>query len=497
MATSKPPAPPSRRPYTSSPSSPSLEFQLRSRVNTDFYTAPTFEEPKKKSSSFLPQPPSPTTLDVHAIPDIRKKRSSNPSSPAISASKPTVAISKVSSGRPLSSHKSVAQTYSDDDEEEEEEEDTEDDDEYIDVQEELHKSQQPFKVNPSDIIARPVSRNSKLSESAQRGMALLSETYSTSLEGSPVPSSISSISKNDELKVLQMSLDRTLQEKKEAEARNVQLYKTTQELQRQNEDLQKKLANRDRDYEIMSKNYLDHVRMIRATDDDHSTISDKLNQLKALIEHMIRKTQGAKSANLNRAAAIEHFKNSGLLEEFPVRESNLEPSLLNLYMESVIMSHLVTSFFDKPLSCVFDYNSGFKDIYEWMYTRNSKLAVRWRQQLCVMLTQDPDTKTRQEALVTETANELTALMSKIYSNANESTKIRELCVKAFELSVAMAALESVISPVYVQLGIPFDEDTMATSHKSSSDGKVALLIFPGFKDSNENGFYSKSKVWCY
>ncbi|KAF9996121.1 hypothetical protein BGZ80_010185 [Entomortierella chlamydospora] len=496
MATSKSP----RRPHTSSPSSPNLDFQLRSRVNTDFYSAPTFEEPKKKSSGFLPHPPSPTTLDVHAVPDIRRKRSSNP--PTISTSNPTVAISRVSSSRPPSSHKNTVETYSDDEEEEgegeeEEEEDTEDDDGFIDVQEEFYTVQQPYKVNPSDIIARPASRSSKLSESAQRGMALLSETYSTSREGSPIPPSISSISKNDELKVLQMNLDRALQEKKEVEARNAQLHKAAQELQRQNEDLQKKLANRDRDYEIMSKNYLDHVRTIRATDDDHSTIGDKLNQLKALIEHMIRKTQGSKSANLNKAAAIEHFRNSGLLEEFPVRESNLEPSLLNLYMESVVMSHLVTSFFDKPLSSVFDYNSGFKDIYEWMYTRNNVLAVRWRQQLCVMLTQDPVAKARREALVTKTTNELTALISKVYSNANESTKIRELCVKAFELSVAMTALESVISPVYVQLGIPFDEDIMATSHKSSTDGKVALLIFPGFKDSNENGFYSKSKVWCY
>ncbi|KAF9206250.1 hypothetical protein BGZ49_002741 [Haplosporangium sp. Z 27] len=510
MATPKLQQSSSRRVNGSSPPSPKVKLNL-SRVNSDFYAAPTFDDSKKKTSSILPQFPSPTALDISALPDDpftnplkehMRNRSSNPTSPIISTSRPVVAVTKASS-RPVSSQISLNSVYSENEDEEAEEfyDDDMDDDlgEYVF----MPGSQQPFMVNPSDINPRPASRNSKLPESVQRGIDRLHalEPHSASREGSPIPTHI--------------NLDHIFQERQELEVTNAQLQKTIQDLQQRNhyleqklknkdrdfdamsKDLQQKLAIRERDYDIMSKNFLDHVRLIRATDDDHSTVTDKLTQLKNSIEHMIRKTQGTKSVNLNKAAAIEHFKSSGLLREFPLSENNLEPYLLNLYMESVIMSNLVAAFFDKPLSCVFEYNSGFKDIYEWMYARNSKLAIRWRQQLCVMLTQDTEIKTRQEELVAKTANDLVAIISKIYSNSNEVAKIREICTKAFELSVVMTALEFVISPTFVQTGIPFDEEKMAPSLKSNPDGKVALVIFPEFRDTQENGYFSKSKVWCY
>ncbi|KAF9150346.1 hypothetical protein BG015_007849 [Linnemannia schmuckeri] len=285
-------------------------------------------------------------------------------------------------------------------------------------------------------------------------------------------------------------------EPKENGTESEEARQARQDLHRQLVDTQQKLQKRERDYEVMSKNYLEHVRLIRATDDDHSTIIDRLTQLKASIEHLVRKAQGSRSVNLNKEVVIEHFKNSGLLEGFPIPADKLEAFHLNLYMESVIMSTLVTRFFGKALSCIFSFNEGFKDIYDWMHERNEKLAVRWRQQLCVMITQDPATKTRQEEEVNAVATELSELVTKVYTNANELPKLKDLCNKAFELSVAMTALESVISPETVALGTPFDEENMGTSLKSNPEGKVALVIFPSFVDK-ERAFNIRPKVWCY
>ncbi|KAF9992337.1 hypothetical protein BGZ80_000380 [Entomortierella chlamydospora] len=304
----------------------------------------------------------------------------------------------------------------------------------------------------------------------------------------------------EELKILvanlQINLDESLQEKQSVEHELNRTRGAYYDLNRQYQELQQKMAKKDRDYEVMSKNYLEHVRLIRATDDDHSTIMDRLTQLKASIEHLIRKAQGGRSVNLNKEAAVKHFKDSGLLENFPVSEDKLEAYHLNLYMESVVMSTLVDCFFSKPLSCIFDYNKGFKEIYEWMKERNEKLAVRWRQQLCVMLTQSPATKIRQEEEVTIVAGKLSELMSNVYTNTNELSKIKDICNKAFELSIAMTALESVITPVTVELGTDFDEESMGTSLKSNPEGKVALVIFPAFKDE-VNAFDVRPKVWCY
>ncbi|KAF9102110.1 hypothetical protein BGX27_011174 [Mortierella sp. AM989] len=268
------------------------------------------------------------------------------------------------------------------------------------------------------------------------------------------------------------------------------------DISRQFAELQQKMAKKDYDYEVMSRNYLEHVRLIRATDDDHSTIIDRLTQLKASIEHLIRKAQGARSVNLNKEVAIQHFKDSTLLEKFPIPEDKLESYHLNLYMESVIMSTLVDEFFSKPLSCIFEFNSGFDDIYKWMKERNEKLAVRWRQQLCVMLIQNPASKTLQEKMVTTVAENLSSLFSKVYTNSNELTKIKDICNKAFELAIANIAQESIISPKTVPLGTDFDEDNMASSLKSNPEGKVALVIFPAFRNES-NAFDAKPKVWCY
>lgn len=361
-------------------------------------------------------------------------------------------------------------------------------------------------MNTSEILSRPAS--SALTESALRGLKRLSSegyniAHPLSREGSPVNGvsgderEIAKIkayrNQIDELNTLvtqlRIDLNGAIEEK-------YQTSKAYQDLHKKYSDVTAKLARRDQEYEVMSKNYLDHVRLIRATDDDHSTIMERLTQLKVGIEHLVRTAQGPRSVNLNRKEAIDHFKGTGKLATFPISEDKLEPYHLNLYMESVVMSTLVTCFFDRPLSCIFDFNEGFQDIYDWMSQRNDKSAVRWRQQLCQMLAQDPATKVRQAEEVDKAAAALSELISKVYTGSNVMAKIRDLCNKAFELAVAMTGMESAISAVYIPLGTSFDEENMGSSLKSNCEGKVALVIFPAFRDRIQ-AFNIPPKVWCY
>ncbi|KAK3828476.1 MAG: hypothetical protein J3Q66DRAFT_322752 [Benniella sp.] len=502
MSSSRPQ--PQHRQQLSSSSPPKVNIKL-SRVNSDFYAAPVFADPpKKKQTSLLP---SPTTLEFKPLPDQpagtatdKRNGSSNPPSPIVTNIKPTVAVTVPT---PQHSHPSRQSLNVPRNEE--------------DISKDGHSGStdsgpKPFRVNPAD-VNRPPSRGTNLSESEKRGLANLKRLSSEgrpasrSRDSSPIPTSRQSeestrllINRIDELNTLttnlQVNLDGALQANQEKDAEKERLLKSLNALEHQNKELQATLTKRERDYEVIAKNYLDHVRMIRATDDDHSTIIERLTQLKAAIEHLIRKVQGQRSANLNRTAVIEHFKDSGLLYSFPVDEENLEAFHLNLYTESVVMDTLVSNFFDKPLCSIFEYNKGFKDIYDWMYQRNDKLAIRWRQQLCVMLTQDPETKARQEVQVSTTADALTRLISEFYNGSNEAAKIHDLCSKAFDLAIAMTALDSVISPAHVPLNTPFDEESMAPALKNNPEGKVALIIFPAFKDTAK-AFNMRPKVWCH
>ncbi|KAF9412760.1 hypothetical protein BGZ94_000953 [Podila epigama] len=477
---------PGRISTSSGPPSPVLTVNL-SRDNSLFYTEPTFEAPKKRPSglaqSLLPSPTLQTVmLDIKALPDV-PSTNTTASEANQQQQQPIV---NLTAATPIQPHQPK-----------------------LDLE-----GHQPFKVNTAEILSRPPSSASAgLTESERRGLEKIKRLssegypgagYTLSREGSPVNGQSQSDertnerlrayrNKIEELEALVTCLKIDLDSALEDQARTAHAFN---ELNTRHADVVAKLDKRNKEYDVMSKNYLEHVRLIRATDDDHSTIMERLTQLKVGIEQMVRIAQGQRSVNLQRKEAIEHFKGSGKLATFPISEDKLEPYHLNLYMESVFMSTLVNCFFDRPLSCIFDFNKGFQDIYNWMYERNDKSAVRWRQQLCQMLAQDPNTKVKQAQEVDVATAALAELFSKVYINSNVSAKIRDLCNKAFELAVAMIGMEAAISPVYIPLETPFDEESMATSLKSNCEGKVAMVIFPAFRDK-VSVFNIPPKVWCH
>ncbi|KAF9096248.1 hypothetical protein BGX23_011742 [Mortierella sp. AD031] len=533
---------PAQKHFSPSPTSPTRT--TLNRANSEFYTAPTFDQSKRKNSTMLPSPPAITQLDLdaksilqdpfyhhpdddlpnhHSYSRFSIRTGSNPTSPIMTPVQPKVAITMAS---PPPSRSSFLPSFRS-------------------MEIDAHK---PFRIDPADVPPRPTSASANLSENALRGLKRLSNEALASSNtnnnsnnnntnnnsnnnnknsssnnnnnnninqgGSPVPTGTGNshpdntqdeehkrllFKRIDELNTrtsaLEASLNESIEQKQYAEQEQIRTRKAFDKLAKEKHELQAKLDARERDYETMSKNYLEHVRLIRATDDDHSTIIERLTQLKAIIEQMIRKAQGSRSINLNRAAAIEYITSYGLLENFPIAEKNLEPFHINLFMESVVMRALLR-FFEEPLCVVFEYNKGFKQIYDWMSNRNQAQAVRWRQQLCLMLTQDPETKARQEKEVAVTADALNELISRVYNNTNEAAKIRDICNRAFDLSVAMTGIDSVIKPVVTPLNTPFNEEYMRPSLKSNPEGKVALVIFPAFKDKEEN-FNLGPKVWCH
>ncbi|GJJ73548.1 hypothetical protein EMPS_05906 [Entomortierella parvispora] len=514
-----------RRQFASSPPSP---IHLN-RALSAFYSAPSFEDVKKKSLTLLPSPTTMQTmnLDIKELPSepssSRNSVSSNPSSPY-----PTPAVALTMASPVQAGPKKSARAFGAEDES----------DSIMD-----QDNPQPFRVNASDIPRKQPSPANDLSEIQQRGMdkikRLSNDALNVSREGSPVPrgrlsedmssrEAANSRSKIDELQLQIKQLRDNMLQNLNTEDDVAQMKNSRDKYQQENVLLHQKLETQQRDYEVMSKNYFDLVRLIRVTDDDHSTIIDKLNKLKTSIENLVKKAQGGRSVNLNKDAALEHIKNSGKLEGFPVPEDKLDAHHLNLFMESIVMSTLVSFFFEKPLSSIFDYNDGFKQIYDWMRERNPTLAFRWRQQLCVMLRDDPKTKVRQEELVASAVAVLSEIVSSVYTNTEESVKIRDICNQALALSLALTSQESAIFPETVPIGTDFDAITMIATPKSNIEGKVVLVVFPTFKDEAMNavkneakdeakdnakddtrddanddakddvkGFSVRSKVWCY
>ncbi|KAF9961369.1 hypothetical protein BGZ70_008299 [Mortierella alpina] len=275
-----------------------------------------------------------------------------------------------------------------------------------------------------------------------------------------------------------------------------QLQDTNADLNREIDGWKRKYTKKVESYKELDKNYMDLVRPVHVSGDDYSSIYRRLMHIRASIETLVQKAKGNGSANLNKEAAINHFRKSNLLEDFPVQEPFLEPYHLNLYMESVIMTGLIDRFFNRALGCVFDQSREFEKISSWVDNRDNKIAARWRQQLCVLLVQDSNVMdSRREREVNKATVMLSNLLSRVYANTDMSGKIRELCFDAFDLSFAMFGTEPLIHPASTPLGTPFDDITMTTPQKSNPTGKVSLVIFPAFEDAN--AFSIKPKVWCF
>ncbi|KAF9207931.1 hypothetical protein BGZ49_010206 [Haplosporangium sp. Z 27] len=274
------------------------------------------------------------------------------------------------------------------------------------------------------------------------------------------------------------------------------LAQQNSDLKHRENDLESKYNKKVESYKKLEKDYLDLVRPILPTDDDLSTIYRRLTDIRVSIENLVQKARGIRSANLNRDAAVYYFYNSGLLEGFPIAAEKLESYHLDLYMESAVMLTLIKHIFYRPLECIFDQSQEFINIHRWVDARDSKMATRWRQQLCVLAFQDTEMKRKREEVVNRTIAELSSLVSTVYSNVDMSEKIKELCFSSFDLSFAMLGMEYMIYPVPTLLGTPFNQETMVTPQKSNPTGLVSMVIFPSFTDKRDV-FKIQPKVWCY
>ncbi|KAF9158857.1 hypothetical protein DFQ26_007175 [Actinomortierella ambigua] len=262
--------------------------------------------------------------------------------------------------------------------------------------------------------------------------------------------------------------------------------------------LDKKYTELEMKYRDLDMKYMDLVRALQVTGHDRSTINKQLGVASSMIEHLIIRARGKSSANLNRDAAIDSIRQSGMLENLPVRECDLESFHLNLFMECSTMHILTHHLLSRSLQLFFDGSAQFWSIYWWMVERGSKAPERWRQELCITIAQDSqEMERRREKAVSETAPHITDLLSRVYGNvdASMSTTIKELCSMIFDLAFAMLGMESFVHPFYVPNGTPFDEDLMTMAMRSDPNGSVFITVFPGFQDTNGVPYY-KPKVWC-
>ncbi|KAF9205580.1 hypothetical protein BGZ49_003834 [Haplosporangium sp. Z 27] len=243
--------------------------------------------------------------------------------------------------------------------------------------------------------------------------------------------------------------------------------------------LQELVHKREKEMDDLRSKYLNDVRQIRATDDDHSTIEQRVRMLQAAILQLTKSSSGDRAVNLNTVEVHSLVKKR-------YKFGNTQPYILNMFLEKYIMDTLLEEVFNGPPFYVgFELSKEYGSIHKWMSDNGFQdQAVRFRQQLCFLSAKSP---AAQEFAVQEAARiakGFEAKLETLYNNWTGHQKVLDLVTKAIELSLTMRSQNAEILAKPVLDGTDFDSETMVPAHKSKEGGKVKVCVMPCFIDTN-------------
>ncbi|KAF8945877.1 hypothetical protein BGZ46_005942, partial [Entomortierella lignicola] len=148
--------------------------------------------------------------------------------------------------------------------------------------------------------------------------------------------------------------------------------------------LQELVHKRDKEIHDLRSKYLNDVRQIRATDDDHFTIEQRIRLLQAAILQLTKSSAGDRAANLNVEGVQQLVKKK-------YRFGNTQPYILNMFLEKYIMDALLEEVFNGPFYVGHPLAKEYSSIHKWMVDNNfADQAVRFRQQFCFLSVKSPD-----------------------------------------------------------------------------------------------------------
>ncbi|KAK3846895.1 MAG: hypothetical protein J3R72DRAFT_417217 [Linnemannia gamsii] len=254
--------------------------------------------------------------------------------------------------------------------------------------------------------------------------------------------------------------------------------------------LQEMVHKREKEIDELRSKYLNDVRQIRATDDDHSTIEQRVRMLQAAILQLTKSSAGDRAVNLK----VEEVQT---LVKKRYKFGNTESYILNMFLEKYIMDLLLQEVFnDPPFYVGFQLAPQFSEIYNWMMENNFvDQAVRFRQQVCYLSAKSPVAQAYAAQEAQRIAKVFESKLEGYYNVWNGQQKVLDLVTKAIELSLTMRSQNAEIKAQVIPPDTKFDAEKMSPAHKSKESGTVRVCVMPCFIDSN-GVVVGKAKVFC-
>lgn len=270
--------------------------------------------------------------------------------------------------------------------------------------------------------------------------------------------------------------------------------------------LKQELELKKEEYSKLEVNFYSYVKTIRVTDDDLSTIQPEISHL---LSQLNNTCMGLKS-KMNRQGGTDFVfqywsDKADLIKKYMLKEGeeSLDTSYITLFVEKYLLNALLTNILDVPIHLGISINDSFKELDDWMSSRNKEWSNRLRQQVCSLVVQQPgDEEVKIQAAKNDLLQQIVEVLGSVYPPLkNDSKKIENLISRTLKLNLAVKGQEIKIERLPIEEGVTcFNSETMKATAKGKPNGIVFLAITPPFiaRDEldNEHGFTVPGKVFC-
>lgn len=254
--------------------------------------------------------------------------------------------------------------------------------------------------------------------------------------------------------------------------------------------MRERLQQRQEDQKQLQKNYNEHLRSLRATDDDLTSIGKKLKWLKQLISELaddlldnvdpVRATLALRGFWLNLGQSIERMGSP-----LPLNRIRM---LTEKYMMDFLMQNMTPNVFP-GLSVHKEYTQ----LELWLRSHDRHMATRLRQEMALVILSDKDDirKSLQKAAQTH-AHTLYNNLKNAYPYMHQydksetdpskryETKVRQLVDHSVELGFAMKGQEVDIVATVVEEGSQPYNPALMVEEDGLKSGIIEFCVCPPF-----------------
>ncbi|KAI9311940.1 hypothetical protein BX666DRAFT_2031516 [Dichotomocladium elegans] len=279
---------------------------------------------------------------------------------------------------------------------------------------------------------------------------------------------------------------------------NNQISKITEKLDRSrqdNKELTQKLGAKRQEIERIKKEYSEYMKSIRAVDEDHCTITEKLNRLHTNINQFLMNVKGDIADPTTAVKAFLDVKGWGSIEpavrHLLQKNPSSTASTITRLAEKFINEHITKSIYNSPIYLGLPQNDAFVDVCQYMEGYNN-WATRLRQQLCTIVTEvlkEPSKNSEIykaiEAAKTQLIMRMLNTLSLVYSHSVHEkieARLRSYVEEAATISLAMHSLPNVVHPYPLTEGVDkVNPEWIDLSYGSAAENDtIQMVVCPPF-----------------